>query len=395
MLSQRINELKPSKTTMSAQLASELKAQGKDVISLGLGEPDFSTPKYILDAVNEAMYKGEGHHYSPSAGMPELRQAIADFHADHDGYRYQKEEVFVCDGAKMALYFLCQILLNPGDQVLIPSPYWVSYLEQVKLAGGQAVIIPSQKSQDYKITVEQVAAHANKQTKFLILNTPSNPTGMVYSGDEVRAISDYCRDHNILLVVDEIYYRLVYGDMQPQSIMSLTDNLNHIIIVNGFSKTYAMTGWRLGYVLARQEIIQALAKLASQSNSNASGLSQYAGLAALQGSQEDFANMRMTFARRLDNAYDKVSQLPGFQLSSKAQGAFYLFPDISQACQLTGFATADDFVNALLAEYYVLVIPGSAFGSDQHIRLSYATDQDTFNQAIERIHAFIEKHRRK
>lgn len=393
MFTERIKQLTPSKTTMSSQVASQLKAEGKDVISLGLGEPDFQTPKYILDGVQEAMYQGLGHHYTPGRGILELRQAISDFHFNHDGVRYTPEEIFVADGAKMALYFLCQILVEPGVEVFIPSPYWVSYVEQVKLAGGRPVIVETKQADHFKVNPELLDQYVTEDTKILVLNTPSNPTGQVYSEEELQAIGQYCVAHNILIIADEMYYRLVYGDARSFSMMSLPKDIREqTIIVNGFSKAYAMTGWRLGYVLANEEIITQLAKLSSQTNSNVTGLTQYAGLTALTGDNQSFERMHQEFSKRLDNAYQQVTGIPGFKLPDKPQGAFYLFPDVSKAVEMTGFQSVDDFVQALLEEEFVLVIPGSAFGASQNIRLSYATSEDIFNQAIKRIERFIIHH---
>jgi aspartate aminotransferase len=282
-------------------------------------------------------------------------------------------------------------LLNEGDEVIIPIPYWVSYPEQVKLAGGVPVYAEGKEENEYKITPEQLSESITDRTKAVIINSPSNPTGMLYSADELKALGDVCLKHNVLIISDEIYEKLVYGGHKHTSIAELSPELKEqTIIINGVSKSHSMTGWRIGYAAGNKEIIKAMTNLASHSTSNPTTTAQYGSIAAYAGPQDMLAEMREAFEHRLNIIYDKLIKVPGFTCV-KPQGAFYLFPNVQKAAELTGFENVDDFAKALLEEAMVAVIPGSGFGSPENIRLSYATSLDLLEKAVERMYSFVEK----
>jgi aspartate aminotransferase len=387
-LANRVAALTPSSTLAITAKAQELKSQGHDVIGLGAGEPDFNTPEHILHAAVRAM--NEGHtKYTATGGLPALKQEIINKFQRDQGLNYQTSEIIVCSGAKHALYTLFQVILNPGDEVIIPTPYWVSYPEQVKLAEGTPVYIEGLESNSYKITPEQIKEAATNRTKAIVLNSPSNPTGMIYSSEELKKIGKVCLEHNILIISDEIYEKLIYGENSHVSIAQLSPELqSQTIIINGVSKSHSMTGWRIGYAAGSKEIITAMTNLASHSTSNPTSIAQYASIAAYQGSQDTIETMRKAFEERLTIIYDKLVQIPGFTCI-KPQGAFYLFPNVSKAIEMSGYASVDDWVTGLLEEKKVAVVPGSGFGADENIRLSYATSLDQLEKAVERMHSFM------
>lgn len=389
-LAERVKALTPSTTLAITAKAKELKEAGHDVIGLGAGEPDFNTPQHIIDAATRSM--NEGHtKYTPSAGLPALKQEIAAKFKRDQGLDYEVSEIMVGSGAKHALYTLFQVLLNDGDEVIIPTPYWVSYPEQVKLAGGVPVYIEGFESNQFKITPEQLAAAVTDKTKAVIINSPSNPTGMIYSKEELAALGEVCLAKNILIVSDEIYEKLVYSGNQHVSIAQISSELKEqTIIINGVSKSHSMTGWRIGYAAGNKEVIKAMTNLASHSTSNPTTTAQYGAIAAYSGSQDDVEMMREAFEKRLDVIYDQLVQIPGFTCI-KPQGAFYLFPNAQKAAELTGFNNVDEFSTALLEVAKVAVIPGSGFGSPENIRLSYATSLELLEAAVSRIKEFVEK----
>jgi aspartate aminotransferase len=388
-LADRVMSLTPSTTLAITAKAKELKAQGIDVIGLGAGEPDFNTPQYILDAAVKSMNEGQTK-YTPSAGLPALKTAIIEKFKKDQGIEYNPNEIIVASGAKHALYTLFQVILNNGDEVIIPTPYWVSYPEQVKLAGGQPVYVEGAEQNDFKITSEQLLNAITDKTKALILNSPSNPTGMLYTEQELQELGAICLEHHILIISDEIYEKLIYGDFKHTSIAQLSPELREqTIVINGVSKSHSMTGWRIGYAAGNQQIIKAMTNLASHSTSNPTTTAQFAAIAAYNGSQEPVEEMRQAFEKRLEAIYDKLTAIPGLTCV-KPQGAFYLFPNVREAAELTGFDHVDGFVEALLVEAKVAVIPGSGFGAPDNIRLSYATSLDLLEAAVERIHQFVD-----
>lgn len=387
-LANRVKALTPSTTLAITAKAKELKEQGEDVIGLGAGEPDFNTPQYILDAASQSM--NEGHtKYTPSAGLPALKKAIIKkFEADQ-GLTYKLNEIIVGNGAKHVLYTLFQVLLNDGDEVIIPTPYWVSYPEQVKLAGGVPVYIEGLEQNQFKVTPEQLKSAITKNTKAVIINSPSNPTGVLYTAEELYELGKVCLEENILIVSDEIYEKLVYGENKHVSIAQLSPELkDQTIVINGVSKSHSMTGWRIGYAAGNKVIIEAMTNLASHSTSNPTTTAQYAAIAAYNGSQQPVEDMRQAFEKRLSIIFDKLVAIPGVTCV-KPQGAFYLYPNVRKAAELTGYQNVDAFVEALLVDAKVAVIPGSGFGTPDNIRLSYATSLELLEKAVERIHQFV------
>ncbi len=388
-LAKRVSALTPSTTLAITAKAKSLKEEGHDVIGLGAGEPDFNTPQNIIDAAVKSM--NEGHtKYTPAAGLPLLKKAIINKLQRDQGLSYEPNQIIVTNGAKHGLYTLFQVLLDEGDEVIIPIPYWVSYPEQVKLADGVPVFVNGVEENEFKITPEQLKSAITSRTKAVIINSPSNPTGMIYSKKELLALGEICLEHNILIISDEIYEKLVYGDNEHVSIASLSPELKEAtIVINGVSKSHSMTGWRIGYAAGNKAIISAMTNLASHSTSNPTTPSQYATIEAYEGPQDSLEEMKAAFSERLDIIHKKLNDIPGITCL-KPNGAFYLFPNIEKAVELTGYADADKFATALLEEALVAVIPGSGFGADNYIRLSYATSLELLEKAVDRIHRFVE-----
>jgi aspartate aminotransferase len=388
-LASRVGALTPSSTLAITAKAKELKAQGKDVIGLGAGEPDFNTPQHIIDAAVQSMNEGFTK-YTPSGGLPDLKNEIAAKLKADQGLDYQLNEIIVTSGAKHGLYTLFQVLLNEGDEVIIPIPYWVSYPEQVKLAGGNPVYVEGLEQNNFKITPDQLKDKVTDKTKAVIINSPSNPTGMVYSQEELQALGTVCLEKGILIISDEIYEKLIYGDAEHISIAQLSAELKkQTIIINGVSKSHSMTGWRIGYAAGDSRIINAMTDLASHSTSNPTTPAQYATIAAYAGEQEAVEVMRSAFEERLEIIHGKLNKIPGISCI-KPQGAFYLFPNAKEAALMSGCKDVDEFAEVLLTEANVAVVPGSGFGAPDYMRLSYATSLDQLEEAVSRIHLFIE-----
>ncbi|WP_404346598.1 pyridoxal phosphate-dependent aminotransferase [Sutcliffiella horikoshii] len=389
-LAKRVSTLTPSTTLEITAKAKELKDAGHDVIGLGAGEPDFNTPAHIMDAAKDAMDKGFTK-YTPSGGLPALKKEIINKLKRDQELTYMPSEVIVCIGAKHALYTLFQVILDEGDEVIIPTPYWVSYPEQVKLAEGVPVYVEGKEENQFKITAEQLKATITPKTKAVVLNSPSNPTGMVYTREELEGLGKVCLEYNILIVSDEIYEKLLYDGNKHISIAQLSPELKEqTVIINGVSKSHSMTGWRIGYAVGNQTIISAMTNLASHSTSNPTSISQYATIAAYQGPQDDVEVMRQAFEERLNIIFEKLNQIPGFHCL-KPQGAFYLFPKAIEAAKMAGFNDVDSFVKALLEEEKVALVPGSGFGADDYVRLSYATSLDLLESAVDRIANYMAK----
>jgi aspartate aminotransferase len=388
-LAKRVKALTPSTTLAITAKAKALKEEGHDVIGLGAGEPDFNTPQHIIDAAVASM--NEGHtKYTPSAGLPKLISAIATKFKEDQGIDYTAKEIIVTNGAKHALYTLFQVILDEGDEVIIPTPYWVSYPEQVKLAGGQPVYIDGLEENEFKITPAQLSEAITEKTKAVIINSPSNPTGMLYTEKELFELGQICLQKNVLIVSDEIYEKLVYGENKHVSIAQLSPELKEqTIIINGVSKSHSMTGWRIGYAAGNREIIGAMTNLASHSTSNPTTTAQFGAIAAYNGSQEPVTEMKKAFEERLNIIFEQLLQIPGVTCV-KPQGAFYLYPNASKAAQLSGYESVDAFVEGLLEEAKVAVVPGSGFGTPDNIRLSYATSLHQLEEAIRRMKSFVE-----
>lgn len=390
-LSKRVQSLSGSPTLAISAKAKQLKDEGHDVIGLGVGEPDFNTPTYIMDAAKKAMDEGMTK-YTPAGGIPALKAAIVEkLQTDHH-LTYEPNQVIVTTGAKYALYALFQVVLNEGDEVIIPTPYWVSYPEHVQLAGGKPVFVEGLESKDFKITKEQLEAVITPKTKAVIINSPSNPTGMMYSKEELASIAEVCIKHNILIVSDEIYERLIYAKEPHVSIAQISNAAKEqTIIINGVSKSHAMTGWRIGYAVGPDNIIKAMTNHASHATSNPTSIAQYAALEAYTNQTEDekIANeMRQTFQERLDRLYELMNDIPGFSCA-KPKGAFYIFPNVIEAVKMNGFHDVNEWAKALLEEEKVAVVPGIGFGAPNNIRLSYATSIELLEEAAKRIKRFV------
>lgn len=389
-LASRVGALTPSSTLAITAKAKELKAQGKDVIGLGAGEPDFNTPQHIIDAAVKSMNEGFTK-YTPSGGLPDLKKEIASKLKRDQGLEYKPNEIIVTNGAKHGLYTLFQVLLNEGDEVIIPIPYWVSYPEQVKLAGGNPVYVEGLEQNSFKITPEQLKEKISSRTRAVIINSPSNPTGMVYTREELKALGEVCLENGILIISDEIYEKLIYGNTQHVSIAEISEELKQqTIIINGVSKSHSMTGWRIGYAAGNSKIINAMTDLASHSTSNPTTPAQYASIAAYSGSQDAVEMMRTAFEERLEIIHAKLNDIPGFSCV-KPQGAFYLFPNAKEAARLSGCKDVDEFAEVLLTDANVAVVPGSGFGAPDNLRLSYATSLNQLEEAISRIHQFVNR----
>lgn len=388
LLANRVKTLTPSSTLAITAKAKELKEQGIDVIGLGAGEPDFNTPDNILNAAKQSMDAGLTK-YTPAGGLPALKKAIIDKLARDNNLTYKANEIIVGVGAKHVLYTLFQVILNEGDEVIIPIPYWVSYPEQVKLAGGVPVYVEGTQEQNFKITAQQLRNAITEKTKAVIINSPSNPSGMIYSKEELAELAQVAEEKDILIVSDEIYEKLVYNGIEHYSIAEVSDAVKaRTIVVNGVAKSHSMTGWRIGYAAGDATIIKAMTDLASHSTSNATTTAQYATIEAYNGSQDTVEKMRQAFESRLEAIFPKLAAIPGVKVL-KPQGAFYLLPDVSQTAEKTGYTSVDDFVSALLTEANVAVIPGSGFGAPATIRLSYATSLELLEEAVRRIDAFV------
>ncbi|MBD2679399.1 MULTISPECIES: pyridoxal phosphate-dependent aminotransferase [Nostoc] len=382
-LAARVSQVTPSLTLAIAAKAKAMKAEGIDVCSFSAGEPDFDTPAHIKAAAAKALDEGKTK-YGAAAGEPKLREAIARKLKTDNGLDYKSENVIVTNGGKHSLYNLIVALIDPGDEVIIPAPYWLSYPEMVTLVGGVSVIVPTDASTGYKITPEQLRKAITPKTKLFILNSPSNPTGMVYTPAEIKALAEVIVDADIFVVSDEIYEKILYDGAEHISIGSLGQEIfDRTLISNGFAKAYSMTGWRLGYLAGPVEIIKAASTIQGHSTSNVCTFAQYGAIAALESSQDCVEEMRQAFAKRRQVMLDRLNAIPGLS-TAKPDGAFYLFPDISK----TGLKSLE-FCDALLQEHQVAVIPGIAFGADDNIRLSYATDLATIEKGMDRLEKFV------
>ncbi|MGQ9563340.1 MAG: pyridoxal phosphate-dependent aminotransferase [Thermogutta sp.] len=392
-VSRLLQTLEPSATLAMAAKAKELKMKGQTVFDLSLGEPDFATPEHICQAAIEAMRAGYTHYTQPS-GIPELKQAIVDQYKRHYGLTYSSQQVVVSNGAKHALHNVFTTILNPGDEVIIPGPYWVSYSELIKLTGAVPVVIPTEEASGFKLTAEQLRQALTPKTRVLLLCTPSNPTGTFYSRSELEGLANVVVDANLTVVADEIYDQLVYLAEPFVSFPTVRPGLQErTILINGVSKTYAMTGWRIGWAIAPNvEIAKAMGDLQSQETSNPCSISQHAALAALNGPQECVEIMRQEFARRRDYVAQRLASIPSITFAPM-QGAFYAFVNISQYLgkRYGGVlvANSSQWCLELLAQKGVATVMGSAFGAEGYARLSFAASMDTLAAALDRIDDFL------
>ena len=382
-LAARIGHVTPSMTLAIDAKAKAMKRDGLDICSFSAGEPDFGTPTHIKNAAIAALNAGKTR-YGPAAGEPGLREAIARKLQNDNQLDYKPENIVVTNGGKHSLFNIFLALLDEGDEVIIPAPFWVSYPEMVKLATGTPVIVHTTPEARYKITPEQLRQAITPSTRVLIMNSPSNPTGMVYSPDELRAIAAIAIEHDLIVVSDEIYERLLYDGTEQMSIGAVSKEMfDRTIISNGFAKGYSMTGWRIGYVAGPLDLIKAVTTLQSQSTSNVCTFAQYGAIEALEGSQDCVQEMLTAFTLRRQGIYDLINGIPGLSCL-KPDGAFYMFINIGK----TGLGSLA-FCDKLLTDYQVAVIPGIAFGADDHIRASYATDMTTIERGMERISKFV------
>jgi len=382
-LAARVGQVPPSLTLAIAAKAKAMKAQGIDVCSFSAGEPDFDTPAHIKAAAEKALEEGKTK-YGPAAGEPKLRDVIARKLKDENSLDYKAENVVVTNGGKHSLFNLMLALIESGDEVIIPAPYWLSYPEMVKLAEGTPVIVSTDASTGYKITPDQLRSAITPKTKLFVLNSPSNPTGMVYTPEEIKALAGVVVEKDILVVSDEIYEKIIYDGAEHLSIGAIGSEIfNRTIISSGFAKAYSMTGWRLGYLAGPVELIKAVTTLQSHSTSNVCTFAQYGAIAALEGSQDCVEEMRQAFAARRQVMLNRLNAIPGL-ICPKPDGAFYMFPDISK----TGMKSLE-FCDALLESQQVAVVPGIAFGVDDCIRLSYATDMASIEKGMDRLEKFV------
>jgi len=388
-ISERVKVISPSMTLAVTAKAKALKAQGVDVVGFGAGEPDFDTPAEIKEAAKKAIDEGFTK-YTPSAGVPELRKAICDKFKKDNGLDFAPEQILVSCGAKHSIYNAVQALVNPGDEVIFQAPYWVSYPEFVKAAGGKPVIVNAGVEQGFKMTADQVHDAITDKTTLCIINSPSNPTGAVYGREELMGIMDALVHHGVTVISDEIYEKILYDGLQHVCVPALKPEFkNSTILVNGVSKTYSMTGWRIGYLAGPKDVVSAMTRLQDHSTSNPASISQKAALAALQGDQSAAVRMVKAFDERRRYIVGALNKIPGVKCPMP-QGAFYVFPDVSGVYgkPLKGGKTVKgslELTDFLLDGARVAVVPGVAFGDDRCVRLSYATSLEAIKKGIERI----------
>lgn len=391
-LSKRVQSIKPSPTLAIDAKAKALKAQGIDIISYGAGEPDFNTPENIKEAGRKAITDGFTR-YCPVTGTPDLKQAIIDKFRAGSGIEYAPAEIIVSCGAKHSLYNIFQAILDRGDEIIIPAPYWVSYPDMALLAGAKAKIVKTREADGFKMSPEQLAKAIGKKTKAVVINSPSNPTGASYTMEELKALVNVCRERNILIIADEIYETLTYDGVKPVTIAGAAPDIKErAIIVNGVSKSYAMTGWRIGYAAGPKDIIAAMGNIQSQSTSNPTSIALKAATEALRGSQDSVETMRREFENRRNYIVDRLNSIKGIRCF-KPQGAFYVFPNIKRLLGKTYGGKQIDtdlqFAEYLLEHAKIAVVPGTPFGAPGYMRLSYATSLENITKGLDRLEAAI------
>ena len=393
-LSKKAGNINPSITLEITAKANELKSQGIDVVSFGAGEPDFNTPENIIQAAIKAMNEGKTK-YTPAGGILELKQTICNKFKNDNNLEYKPNQITVSTGAKQCLANVFMAILNPEDEVLIPVPYWVSYPELVRLADGEPIFVETSKENNYKYTISDLEKATTDKTKAILINSPNNPTGTIYHEEELLEIANFAKEHNLLIISDEIYEKLIYDGEKHISIATLNeDAYERTIVINGVSKTYAMTGWRLGYVAASEKITKLMTSIQSHMTSNVNTIAQYAAIEALNGPIEDLNNMIKEFENRRNFMIYKLEKLNEISII-KPSGAFYIMVNISAYLNTTFkeqvINNSVDFAKVLLEEEKVAVIPGTGFGLDDYIRLSYATSMDIIETGIDRISIFLSK----
>jgi aspartate aminotransferase len=381
-ISQRAAALSPSLTLAIDAKAKAMKAEGQDVVGFGAGEPDFDTPQHIKDACAQALAAGFTK-YTPSSGIPELRQAIADKFKRENGLSYKPSQIIVSCGGKHSCYNVIIATCQEGDEIIIPAPYWLSYPEMAKLAGATPVIIQTTDQTEFKVTPEQLRSAITPRTRLLILNSPSNPTGSVYTPDEVKALGDICVEKGVLIMSDEIYEHLLYDGAVHRGVGTFSQaHYDHTIVVHGFAKAWSMTGWRLGFLAAPEPIAKAIDAVQSHSTSNPTSFAQKGAVAALTGPQDHLQQWLAEYSKRRIFAHQKLNSIPGISCVN-SKGAFYLFPNISKL----GLKSTD-FCAKLLEQEKVAAVPGIAFGADDYIRISYATSLANIEKGLDRLDRF-------
>lgn len=387
-LSRRVLAITESATLAITAKARELRAAGLDVIGFGSGEPDFATPADIVEAAVAAARDPVNHKYSPAAGLPALREAIVAKTLRDSGYDVRPDQVIITNGGKYAVYVTCQALLDDGDEVLLPSPYWVTYPESVKLAGGVPIDVESDFDSGFKVTVEQLEAARTERTKMLIFVSPSNPTGAVYTRDEIVAIGEWALEHDIWVMTDEIYEHLVYDDTEFHSLPVVVPEMaDRSVVVNGVAKTYAMTGWRVGWLIAPSQVAKAAGAQVSHATSNVANVSQRAALAAVSGSLEAVTEMRTAFDRRRLTMTRMLRDIEGVECLEPA-GAFYAFPRVKELLNRMGISTTLDLAARLLEDAQIAVVPGEAFGAPGYLRFTFALGDDDLEEGLHRFQRF-------
>ena len=389
-LSSRVGHIKPSATLTITAKAKELREKGIDVIGFGAGEPDFDTPDFIKEACIRALKEGKTK-YAPSPGIPQLREAIAEKLYKENKIEYKPSEIVITTGAKMALFLIFMAILNEGDEVILPSPYWVTYPEQIRLFGGVPIEVKLKEENGFKLTLEDIKDKVSERTKAIVINSPNNPTGAVYDEGELKKISEFCLEKEIFIISDECYEYFVYDNKKFISPASFSEEIRKITFtVNAFSKSYSMTGWRVGYVACDEKYAKVISNLNSQSVSNATTFAQYGALEALKNekSGEFVSRMRETFEKRRNVAYEMLSQIPNVSVV-KPEGAFYIFPNFKYYSEKLG--NDIKLSQFLLEEGKVAVVPGSAFGEGGYLRISYALSDEKLIEGIERIKKTLEK----
>ena len=390
-VSTKVGRIEPSVTLEISAKAKALKSAGKDIVAFTAGEPDFNTPEYIIKAAEDAL-RGGKTKYTPTAGVPELKQAIVEKFKKENGLDYAVENIVVSSGAKSSLYHAFCAILDDGDEVIIPAPYWITYVEQVRLAGGVCKIVNTDEKSGYKLTVEQFENAITPKTRCVLINSPCNPTGVVYTKEELLAIAQTAEKHGVEIVSDEVYEKLVFDGEEHVSIASLTPYAkDHTIVINGVSKTYAMTGWRIGYMACPKQVAKAVSAMQGHTTSNACSFAQYASATAISGGEDFVANMAKVFDDRRKLLYQGLTQIDGIKVVYP-KGAFYVFVDVSaffgksfEGKEITGSVSFAD----LLLGKGVAVIPGLAFGDDNCVRLSYTVSTDDIVKGVAGIKAFI------
>lgn len=392
MLSQKAMEISPSLTLAISAKAKKMKSEGLDVIGFGVGEPDFDTPKAIKDAGIKAIEAGYTR-YTPASGTIELKQAIVEKFKDDNGLIYKTSQIVVSNGAKQSLDNAFKAILNPGDEVIVGSPYWVSYPELIRLSDGVPVMVETDEEECFKFTIEQLEKVVTEKTKAIVLNSPSNPTGAIYDKNELEKIAEFAQKHDIMIISDEIYEKLIYGEKVHTSIASISeDAYNRTIVINGVSKAYAMTGWRIGYAAASEQIASLMSNVQSHTTSNPCSISQHASVEALIGDQTPVVNMNKEFEKRRNFMVERVNTIDNLSCV-KPDGAFYVMVNISKAIgkEIDGKVIENSMVfsDLLLEKEKVAVVPGVAFGADEFIRLSYATSIENIKNGLNRIERFV------